>query len=203
MGGWTQWEQTSDIALATEARDAWIKTQPSDAQETDDIYTPQQPGVLFTLLVSFCEPRRRAIPPCGGEEERPGASKSEEEKPPSRGAALQASFAHAGMRFPPIPPPLAALQTAGPTTSRNVVALGSASPPRVPSPTHGPFQYQERDASFKKPPISVGYSLCLPVCELLLRLCTSVSPQHKEGKTLGILPAYTSEGRKRERENLV
>lgn len=124
------------------------------------------------------------------------------EKPSSRGAALQASFTHAGMHFPPIPPPLAALQTAGPTAPHNVVALGSARPPRVPSPTHGPFQYQEWDASFKKPPISVGYSLCLPVCELLLRLCTSVSLQRKEGKTLGILPACTSDGRKREWESL-
>ena len=121
------------------------KTQPSDAQqaETDDFCIPHQPGVLFTLLWG------KGITPLSGGEEWPGTRKGEEVKPSSRGAALQASFSHPRMHFPPTPPPLATLQTAGPMTLGNVVALGSASPRRVPSPSHAHFQQWEQDASFK------------------------------------------------------
>lgn len=96
----------------------------------------------------------KGVLPRNGGDEWPGTGEHWEERPSSRGAALQASSTHPKMHFPPIQPLLATLQTAGPITPCNMVNLGSANPPRVPSPPCAPFQQRERDTSFKDLPSS-------------------------------------------------
>lgn len=134
---------TSDIAPSMEARAAWLKAQ---TKKQLNLCTPHQPGLLFTCLWA----KEKGVPPWRGGEEQPGTSKKGEENPSSREPSLQAPFTHPGMHFPPIPPPLATLQTAGPAGPCHVVTLVSARPPRVLLPSRSPFQKQEQDFSYGK-----------------------------------------------------
>lgn len=121
---------TSDIAPSMEARAAWLKAQ---TKKQLNLCTPHQPGLLFTRLWA----KEKGVPPWRGGEEQPGTSKNDEENPSSREPSLQEPFTHPGMHFPPIPPPLATLQTAGPAVMWSLWCQpdhpGSCSHPILPS----------------------------------------------------------------------
>lgn len=193
-------EWRSDIALVVKARAAWIKTQPLDLQEKNDVDTPYQPGVLFTLLVSSCEPRTRTFSHAAlGGVTRCQQVWGRKNFPPEE-EDIQASFTYPRMHFPTIPQPPATLQTAGPKTSSNVVTLESTSPPRVPSWSHAPFQQWEWDASCKKPPVSVGCSVSPSLWAAAERSYTSISLQRREGKALASCQlAHLKEGKQSRR----